>query len=244
MTDLVAFSEALIKAHRTGTGFFSDGLVPATLAEAYSVQSRVAAALGPVAGFKTARKPGQATIMAPILSRFAMPTGARASLGESVGLELEVGWKIIAPLPSASDVDLDAELRRCVRPVPVIELVGTRLRGPVANDPIAKLADFQINLGVVIGEPLDDWEGDDFGVVNGRMLAGDQILLDGPAEVPGGSAFTAFKTLFAAIGTHCRGLEVGQVVITGSLHPLTYVDKSCEARGWIEGLGAVTVELS
>ncbi|PUB17440.1 hydratase [Yoonia sediminilitoris] len=244
MRHLDAFADGLITAHQNGQGFFPKGLAPKTPAEAYYVQDRVVAALGPVAGFKTARKPGQATIMAPILDRFAFATGASVPIGDSMGLELEIGWQIIAPLPEASAGDLDAKLRHCVRPVPVIELVDCRLRGPVAQDPVAKLADFQINKGVIIGRPLDDWDGRDFGAVKGRMVAGDQTLLDGPAEVPGGSALTTLGVFLAEIGARGGGLDVGQVVITGSLHPLTYVALPCEVLGRIDGLGTVAVTLS
>lgn len=244
MNHLDAFANALIRAHQSGTRCAPDGPAPATPAEAYFVQTRVVTALGPVAGFKTALKPGQAPIMAPIATRSVFAAGATVPMGDKMGIELEVGWKIIAPLPVASASDLDAKLSRCVLPVPVIELVDTRLRGPVAQDPIAKLADFQINHGLIVGTPLDDWDGRDIGGVTARMQAGDDTLLAGLAEVPGGSAFATLKSLLTEIGMHCSGLQVGQIVITGSLHPLTYVDTPCEVRGQIDGLGSVACTLT
>ncbi|MGY9048998.1 hypothetical protein P775_13290 [Puniceibacterium antarcticum] len=244
MTPFDPFADALIAAHRSGMRSAPDGAVPTTVAEAYYVQSRVIAALGHVAGFKVGLKPGEAAIMAPIRAQHALPSGATVALGDRMGIELEVGWKIIAPLPAPGSDDFDAALERCVQPVPVIELVDTRLSGPLAEDAIAKLADFQINYGLIVGPPLTDWDGRDFGTVTGRMQAGESLFLDGPTEVPGGSALATLKALIAAIGDHCGGLRVGQFVITGSLHPLSYVDAAGEVTGHIDGLGAVSFTLS
>jgi 2-keto-4-pentenoate hydratase len=246
MTDLNAFADALIAAHRSGTRAAPFAPAPATLAEAYQVQSRIIAGLadlGPVAGFKTARKSAAPPTMAPIRAAYCLPSGAEVTLGDEMGIELEVGWKIIAPLPDPAEAGFDAALLRCIQPVPVIELVDTRLSGPRAEDPLAKLADFQINHGLIIGTPLANWEGRDFATVTARMQAGDTQLVDGPAEVPGGSALATLVALLGQIGTHCGGLQVGQIVITGSLHPLTYVRDTCEVRGQIDGLGSVSLTL-
>lgn len=239
MTHLDAFADALITAHKAGTRCAPDSPAPVTPQEAYYVQSRVAAALGPLAGFKCAQKPGEVPIMAPVLNRSDSPI----PLNDHMGLELEVGWKIMAPLPTATEPDFDALLTRCILPVPVIELVDTRLNGPIADDPIAKLADFQINNGLIVGTPLVDWDGHDFGTFTARMQAADQMLLEGRAQVPGGSALSTLKTLMAMIGVHCGGIQVGQIVITGSLHPLTYVDTPCQVHGEIDGLGTVAATL-
>lgn len=243
MTHLDAFADALIDAHRTGTRCAPDLPAPATPAEAYQVQRRVMATLGPVAGFKTALKPGTAPIMAPIFARHTVASGATMALGDRMGVELEVGWQIIAPLPAPNDPDFDAALARCVQPVAVIELVDTRLRGPLADDPLAKLADFQINHGLVLGTPPADWDGRDPGIVTARMSVNDDLLLDGQAEVPGGSALATLRALASNIGAHCGGLQVGQIVITGTLHPLTYVSHTAEVRGQIDTLGSVCVTL-
>jgi 2-keto-4-pentenoate hydratase len=41
------------------------------------------------------------------------------------------------------------------------------------------------------------------------------------------------------IGTHWGGLREGQVVITGSLNGLPFIDRPSSARGAIDGLGTV-----
>ncbi len=243
MTQLDALADCLIAAHRSGIRFQPAPPLPTTEAEAYGVQARVAHALGPVAGFKTGLKPGGPSFMAPIRAEFCLSPGARVNMDDRMGIELEVGWKIIAPLPAPHSAGFDAALARAVLPVPVIELVNTRLDGPQATDPLVKLADFQINHGLIIGQPLDRWDGSDFTEVTARCHAGPREILNGAATVPGGSALATLAGLIEVIGDHCGGLQVGQVVITGSLHPLVYLDTPCDVTAGIEGLGDVSLTL-
>lgn len=240
---MIQFANALIAAHQSGTRF-TPTQIPTTAAQAYDIQARVVSALGPVSGFKTARKPDAPLIMAPILAQRVWPSGAHVKMGETIGIELEIGWKIIAPLPAPTAQDFHASLLRCVLPVPVIELVDTRLSGPLADDPIAKLADLQLNHGLIVGAPLMDWNGTDFGDINAKIQTATRVLCDGPTQVPGGSALATLSALAMDIGEHCGGLQPGQVVITGSVYPLTYTSETGLVQGKIDWLGEVSVTLT
>lgn len=218
-------------------------LVPPDAPEAYAVQAAVAAERGPVAGFKTACRPGKPQIMAPIMASDVVKSGARVSsrFRGALGVELELAVRILAPLPDTADPGFIAALGTCVEPLAVIELVDTRLDGPVADDPLVKLADAQINAGLVIGPVLAGWDGGALTGAAARMQAGDAVLLDGPGHVPGGDVRDTLRALAAMIGDHCGGLQPGQIVITGSLHPLTYVAPGTPVEGWIDGCGSVSV---
>lgn len=216
---------------------------PSTAAEAYQIQAGVAQHVGDVGAFKTARKTGAAPIMAPIFAGDIIPSGSDIGVKDVMGIELEVGFQIVKDCPeNLADMSLD-ELAKLLRPVAVIELVDTRLTDAFAEDAIAKLADNQINAGLVIGTPLTDWDGTDFGTVEAKMAAGEDILIDGEAMVPGGSALETFASLARLIGNHCGGLQRGQIVITGSLHPLVYYPAGTVVSGEIAGIGAVSVTL-
>ncbi|WP_376871612.1 hydratase [Albirhodobacter sp. R86504] len=242
-----ALSDALLLAQTSGQRIPADGAIsaPHTLAEAYAIQGRVIEGMdADISGFKTARKPDQPSIWAPIVAHRTWDSGATVPMGAQMGLELEIGWRIMAPLPAPEDVDFDAALLRCILPVPVIELVETRLNGAIAQDPLAKLADFQINHGLILGTPLTTWDGRDFGIVNARMTIPTGTILDGETSVPDGSALTTLKALIRSIGNHCGGLKPGQTVITGSIHPLTYTPTAGDVFGRIDGLGEVSCHLT
>lgn len=244
MTDISAFAQALIAAHHSGTRVAPEAPLPQTPEEAYAVQEAVLAATGPVAGFKVGLKPDAAPIFGAIRAAFTQESGSTIAVADQMGIELEVGWLITAPLPAPEAEDFDAALRRAVVPVPVIELVDTRVTGPAASDPMVKLADFQVNHGLICGTPRHDWDGRDFGAVTARLSAGVHADYAGATEVPGGSALSTLAALIRTLNGACGGLKVGQVVITGTLFPMFLAPGGTDISGTIEGLGTVTLHLS
>lgn len=237
---LAEFTAALIAAHDGGTRFDPTGRVPETAAEAAVVHEAVVAAHGPAGGFKVFGDLARAPLMAPLLARGIVGDGARVPVKDRMGVELEVGFEVLRAIPAGAG---PADLADCLRPRAAIELVDTRLAGPLAEAPMLRLADNQLNAGVVLGAPLTDWQGSDFGTVSAHLTCGAQTVLDGAATVPGGSALTSVAALAAQIGRFCGGLVPGLIIITGSLCGLPYFGPGTEVRGRIDGLGTVSATL-
>lgn len=235
--------EGLVRARKTSQRVMPPLDLPSKVEDAYRIQAGVAANVGRIGGFKTARKTGADPIIAPIFAADIVPSGAQVAVPDMLGIELEVGFQIIEDCPLDMPRLSSSELGSLLRPVVVIELVDTRLTGPDADNDIVKLADNQINAGLVVGPSFADWSGCDFGTVEAKMQAGDDIILDGTAMVPGGSAIETFKVFAHQIGDHCGGLKRGQIVITGSLHPLVYYPSGTLVQGWIRGIGKLAVTL-
>ena len=239
-------AERLLEARRAGTPLPAnwDGAQGLTRGETYAVQALVAEETGAAGGFKVACKPGQPQIMAPIFSDDIMESPAKLPVpeGERIGIELEIGFRVTAPLPSPDAPDRTDRLAECLELVPVIEIVRTRLDTEDAP-PLIKLADNQINGGLVVGRGLTDWRHLEISGAHAKLSLGGQTILDGRAEVPGGDAFANFQALEAMVGDHCGGLHPGHVVITGSLNGLPYVTAPCKVEGAIDGLGPVSLDL-
>ncbi len=243
--DATGAARELIAARDKDARIAPSGPAP-DLAGAYAVQTEVMRHLGAVAGYKVALKPGTAPIFAPIAQSGVQTSGARVAAPHgTLGVELEVGLRLLSDPPPPDAPGFDAALARILRPVAVIEIVDTRLSGPAAEDPMWKLADNQINGGLILGDSPAGWDGAEISTVQATLRAGDSSLLDGPATVPGGGAgaLATLAALIRALGVHCGGLRAGQVVITGSLHPLTWVPAGTHVAGRIEGIGAVEVQL-
>ncbi|MSU91231.1 2-keto-4-pentenoate hydratase [Rhodobacteraceae bacterium 2CG4] len=216
-----------------------------TEADAYRVQALVAERFGPVGGYKVGCTPGKPPIMAPIHARDVLADGARLEVpgDEPIGIELEIGFRLVAPLPPADAPGRAVRARECIEAVPVIEIVRSRLSAPQQAAPLLKLADNQINGGLVVGTPVRDWSGLELARPSARLRLGDEVVLDGRAEVPGGDAFANFLALADLVGGHCGGLTPGQVVITGSLNGVPWVRAPLAVAAEIDGLGAVALEL-
>ena len=237
MTDLASF---LIAAQRAGQAHAYDGPPPATEAEAYAVQAHVSAAFGAVGGFKVAHAAG-ATRFAPIRADRCHTSDTVIPDRPALIAEVEIGWRIVAALPAADAADFAQRLAAAVRPVAAIELCAARLAGPLAKMPLLQLADGLSGHGLVTGTPLADWDGSDFTEVTLAAAIDGQPVFDGPARVPGGSAFASLAALVATLGDHCGGLHPGQTVITGSLLPPVALPAGARLAATINGLGTIAI---
>ncbi|SLN20510.1 2-keto-4-pentenoate hydratase [Roseovarius gaetbuli] len=216
-----------------------------TRARVFAVQEALAATLGPVGGFKVACPPDAPIIIAPIYASdiHASPASLELPADEEVGVELEYAFRLIAPLPDRDVPDFAAQLRTCVELLPVFELVRSRLDDPKGASGLLKMLDNQLNGAVVFGAPIRDWQDIDVTQATAHLTIGEAVHLSGAAQVPGGDAFATLCKLALAIGTHCGGLQPGQLVITGSLNGLPWVKPGLFAKGEIAGLGAVEMTL-
>lgn len=210
-----------------------------------TVQRQVAEQLGPVGAFKVACPRGAPVVMAPILARdiSAAPARLHVPAGEPVGVELEYAFRLIAPLPDPAGDDFEQRLRRAVEVLPVLEVVQSRLADPERADASVKMLDNQLNGGLVLGPPCRDWQHIDTTRARGRLCLGDEVVLDGAADVPGGDAFSNLCSLIHALGTHCGGLQMGQVVITGSLNGLPWRVPPFDVDAQLDGLGRIALAL-
>ncbi len=90
-------------------------------------------ALGPAGGYKLVRMAGSELAVAPIPESRCFASGATVEVPDRVGVELEVGFVVTAPLPDAEAADFPELLVAAVRPAAMIELIGPRLTGPAAQ---------------------------------------------------------------------------------------------------------------
>ncbi|SFA73835.1 2-keto-4-pentenoate hydratase [Poseidonocella pacifica] len=232
------FANLLADARATDVRGDASSLAAPDYDEALAIQRRVLPLLGPLSGFKVgAFRPGQPA-MAPIPSARTFPSGSDVPVREMLGIELEVGFEILrAPEPAMRHAPQDFLLPRIV-----LELCDQRFDGD-ALDPAVKLADMQLNDGVVLGPALADWDGSDFGRLNARLRCGDTTVVDGEVIVPGGSALSNLWTLLDHLGNHCGGIKVGQTVITGSVSGLTEFPPGTQVDGMIVGFAPISCRL-
>lgn len=232
------FADALIGAHRTGIRTAAPQTIP-DYETALAVQDLVQGDLGPVGGFKVGSRPDGRPAIAPIQQNRIFQSGADIQVRDRLGIELEVGFRVLR----SPDEDMMTNPKKYFLPCAVLELVDTRLEGPNAESDLMKLADMQINAGLVVGSGPERWDGSDFGQVEAALEYGDTVLLNGRANVPGGSALANLDLLLDHLGTHCGGLRRGQILITGSVSGVDYFPAGRNVRGSIAGLGWVGCRL-
>lgn len=247
-TDTAAFARALLAAYKTGTPVQRNDIAsePATLDDAYAVHRQVMAEIGPAGAFKTSKEPDGQQIMAPIVASGVRPSGASFTADELnlAGIELEIAFRLEAELPSPGSDGFDDILRASVVAVPVIEVVDTRLAFHETCHPMAKLADSQFNAGLVVGEPVRDWQDLNLNDPMHTFQADGATVSEGVIPVPGGiGAFAVLRGFLDTVDGHCGGFKVGQYLTTGALSGLIWIEKGKHVTGHIDGLGDVEVRI-
>lgn len=212
-------------------------------AQVYAIQDGVAAAVGPVAGWKVgARTPTAEPNPAPLLAGALVKSPARfdGRAMHMIGVEIEISFHIVRDIAARSEpVGRDEALAAVGDAFVGMEVVDTRLADFKMADPEWLLADNQMNHALVIGDSVANWRSVDWPKLRVRLLA------DGKVEVvqTGGLGAVDPVRLLAWMIDHAvrlrGGISKGQAITTGSWTGLRYYPPGTRARGEFAGLGAV-----
>ncbi|MEK9970401.1 MAG: hypothetical protein VW600_14770 [Ferrovibrio sp.] len=222
------------------------------LDEVFAIQSGVMAALGPVGGWKVGRWDADAPLIyAPIRATTIRPAPSVWQPGECRlrGAELEVAFRIDTALPDADDPQFLRRLAACVTPLPAFEIVDSRLADPQGTTPLWRLADFQINCGLVYGAPVAaGWTPEMFDAPTVRLTANDETVCEGPATLNTRTPFIMLADLVRQLssprGNHCGGVQPGHIVTTGSFTGLRFFAKGTTLTGTISGMAPIATSFA
>jgi len=240
-------AELLLRARRTGARLGDDALFHAfgTVEDVYAVQDRVAAEVGPVGAWKVgATTPDAEPVAAPIFAADLFGSPARPEPGRfhRFGIETEIAYRFGRDLPRRDKPWSHDEVMGAVDAVmPAIEIVDSRCRACEHLEPLWKLADNQINGGLVTGEPRTAWQGHDPLTQPFRLTAGDRLLMEGAGGNTAGDPRRLLTWLANHLAARCAGLRAGQIVTTGSLTGLRFVEAGQPVIADLPGLGRVEV---
>lgn len=219
---------------------------PRSFNDAYAVQRAVCSRMAPVGAWKTGRATGHsAPIYAPIFSNDMAQSPARFAAGRFrlIGIEVETGFRLGTDLPHRLGGYSHDELREAIDAMlPVIEVVDSRLEDPDTAGPVWKLADNQVNGGLVTGAPITDWRALDPDLQPARLLIDGAEKAHTSGSNPAGAPMELIYNLANHIGDHCGGLQAGQIIITGSLTGVIFVEAGCRVQAVFEKMGQVEIE--
>lgn len=232
----------LLEARRTGTQIVPPFALPDRTA-VHAIQDGVAAAFGPVDGWKTgARSPTAEPNAAPLLAGTLRASPARfdGKVLHMIGVEIEIAFRLARALPPrGTPVGRDEALAAVGDAFVGMEVVDTRIADFQTADPEWLLADNQMNHALVAGDPVPGWRTLDWPSLRVRLE------IDGRTELEqqgGLAAVDPLRPLAWMIDHAVRqrgGLRPGQVITTGSWTGLRYYPPGTQARGTFDGLGSV-----
>ena len=129
--------------------------------------------------------------------------------------------------------------------IPAIEIVENRYGDFLARGTPALIADDFFHKACVLGTPVTDWQGIDLSAVKGRTLIDGVEKGSGTGADVMGHPLEAVAWLANTLAAHGTRLTAGQIVLTGSVAPVIWLDSpAAVAEIRLEGLGDVRVDFS
>jgi 2-keto-4-pentenoate hydratase len=238
---------AALLAARRGALLYEPAYDLQDLDDVFAIQSSVMADLGLVGGWKVGRWDADAPLIyAPIRADLIRPSPDTRQPAECRlrGLELEVAFRIDTPLPAADVPDFLPKLAAAVTPLPTFEVVDSRLADPQGASPLWRLADFQLNAGLIYGAALtSSWQPKDFANPVVQLTADGKDVVSGPATLNTGTPFGMLADLVREC-RHCGGVQPGQIVTTGSFTGLRFFPAGTTLSGTIAGMAPITASFA
>lgn len=219
---LLQAANLLLDARRTGqtlTGLPAE-LQPADVAEVYFVQDALAAAFGPVGGWKIGAPTPQATpLFAPMPAAWIAPSGSLLDdpRFRYRGLEAEIAFLVGDDLPPRTTPYTRKEVLDAMASChPAIEVLESAYTDPTQVERLASLADLQMHGGFIYGHPYADWSALDF-TAERVLLSVDGVLrVERTGSNTSGDLLKLLPWLANEGASRTGGLRAGQWITTGS----------------------------
>jgi 2-keto-4-pentenoate hydratase len=162
------------------------------------------------------------------------------------GVECEIAFRLGADLPpTAAPFTRDDVAGGIDAAIPAIEIVENRY-GDFRNCSIALLtADDFFHKACVLGDAVPDWRQIDLPAVVGRTSVNGKWVETGHGRDVLGHPLEAVVWLANKLAERGTGLKEGQIVMTGSMTPVHWIDSfRSEIVIEIKGLGISSVDLT
>lgn len=232
--------------------------------EGYQVQRAFIGLWGePVAGWKAGAtaaavqqrfsltEPFLGPIFAPTV--LASPARAKAAAFDlrrpqengrlSVAVEVEFAFRLgrdVAPRAGGlSEADVLAAVEAMV---PALEIITPRFAEIPFGSAGEAIADCGLNGGIVLGEPVSDWRSFDYPAHATRLLVDGKTMVEGTGALVLGHPFRSLVWLVNGAVRQGHTLAKGQVLTTGSMTGIHYVEQGAEAIGDFGRLGQVVAK--
>ena len=255
MSRVTRSADALLQQFRGKEKYLLEGdLLPESIAEAYEVQTAyqgsLAAEYGAVAGYKiayTTTALQQASgisepVAGVILSNNVRHSPAVLDAADFLqpGIECEVGVRLGRDLPaSGTPYDRDGVSEAVSEVMTAFEVVDNRrTQGQdTQTQLLTTISSNILNAGVVLGQPVSDWQGIHLAGCRGYMEINGELVGEGMGADVMGHPLEPLAWLANALADQGRELKAGMVVITGSIVSPKWLAAGDSALIEIEGLG-------
>lgn len=248
---LLQTADVLLTARRTFTPIsdLPEEVVPADEAEAFAVQDIVAAAFGPVGGWKIgAAGPTGVPFFAPMPAAWMGENGSlfQGKNHRLRGVESEIAFRIGKNLPPRSAPYTRGEVVAAIASChPAIEILESAYVDPLVLPRPTMLADLQMNGGFVAGPTAPDWQTIDFAAERIVLTVDGAVRVENTGSSPAGPDLVRLLVYLANEGAaRTQGLKRGDWITTGSWTGMTWASAGSEAVAHFAHAGRVSMQFA
>jgi 2-keto-4-pentenoate hydratase len=215
-------------------------LQPADIPEVSFIQDAIAAAYGPVGGYKVGAANAEATpLFAPMPAAWIAPSNSELG-GRYRGLEAEIAFLVGTDLPPREQpYSREETLAAMASCHPAIEVLESAFVDPTQAARLASLSDLQMHGGFVFGAAIPDWRSIDWNTESVTLAVDGVIRVERTGSNTSGDLLRLLPWLANEGAARTGGLRAGQWITTGSWtgNTLATAGSSVEVR--FHGAGAV-----
>ena len=247
MTRIDEIAAALVAAHRSRRPFVADAAhAPTSLDEAYAIQDAVAAGLFPgrrPAAWKVGASTREVEATAtPLFTVLASPARWTARPVVELTIEAEVGFRLARDVAAgdAATVPLDHAFDHACA---TIEICDARLANYREAPALWKLADSQVNAGLVVGSGRVASEIIDYSAVRCEVLVDGRIAFDGTGTHPLGDPRVLLRWWLQHAARRST-LRAGDIVTTGTWCGMVDAPAGSTLTVRMHGIGEARVDFA
>jgi 2-keto-4-pentenoate hydratase len=247
LADRAAASLLDARARRRPLAALPEDARPRSAEDAYAIQDRVVAAIGPIGGWKVgAKSPDAEPSCAPLCAAWLRASPARFAAGSFLlnGIEGELAFTLAHDLPPRGEPYAREDVIAAVATVhPAIEIVDSRFAAHDAVDLLSQLADCGLHGALVVGAGIALPAG--FSVTDQTVeldIAGARAFA-GRDSNTAGDPFRLLAWLANHAAVRCGGLRRGEAITTGAWTGLRFARPGDRVRAGFAGIGEAGLSL-
>ena len=185
-------------------------------------------------------------IYAPLLREHVLASGATFPLPAGLlGIECEFGFVMGRDFPGANENADVAAARSAVTECFIgLELVGRRVAPDVPLNEKTAIADFSLDVAVVRGAPIPNWEQYDLATMPVHAVVDGATLASGTGAAVLGHPLNSLLWLAATLSKRGQRLRKGEIILTGTCTGITKVAEGQLFEGRFADLPAVEIRLA
>ncbi len=188
----------------------------------------------------------QEPIHAPILREHVLVSGTTYRMPSGLlGIECEFGFLMDRDLDISAEFSDIAALRSAIAECFVaLEIVGRRVVADVPLDEVSSIADFALDVAVVRGDPILDWEHQDLATLPVRATVDGVTVARGAGAMVLGHPLNALMWLSKALRKRGDHLRSGEIILTGTCTSVTKVTPGQLFAGCFADLPPLQIRLA